>query len=460
MLGYSVDELMQMGVGGITHPEDFAADLEYADRLRSGEIDEYAREKRYVRRDGSIMWAHLTVSLVRGYDGSPTHVVSHVIDVTSEKEAEAQLRQAQKMEAVGRLAGGIAHDFNNLLTAISGYSEFLIAGQTDDRLRRHAEEIKKAAGRAAALTGQLLAFSRRQVLQPRVLDLNAVVSDMDMMLRRLIGEDVELVTVLDPELASVKADPTQVEQVIVNLAVNARDAMPQGGSVTVETANVVTDAGSYVELRLTDTGTGMTEAERRQLFDPFFTTKEGGTGLGLATVYGIVEQSGGEIEVETEPGLGSSFRILLPAVETEPERLSAPADSEPATGDETILLIEDEAVVRRLVAEILESHGYSVLPAGDGPSALELLRRHPGSVDLLLSDVVMPGMSGPDVANAVAAMRPDVRVLYISGYTDSHVGNHGVLEPGVQLLQKPFNADELTRAVRSVLDDAPVGAAV
>jgi CheY-like chemotaxis protein len=277
---------------------------------------------------------------------------------------------------------------------------------------------------------------------------------MDMMLRRLIGEHVELVTMLEPGLAPVKADPTQVEQVIVNLAVNARDAMPHGGSVTIETANVVTDEGAFVELRLTDTGTGMTESERQQLFDPFFTTKEGGTGLGLATVYGIVEQSGGTIEVESAPGLGSSFRILLPGVEEEiEERGEGPSHSAPEKGEETILLVEDEAVVRQLVAEILESSGYSVLPAADGPSALELLRRHSGTVDLLVTDVVMPGMSGPEVAAAVIAKRPETHVLFISGYTDSAIGHHGMLEPGIAFLQKPFSAEDLTRKVRGVLDE-------
>jgi len=377
-------------------------------------------------------------------------------NVTDVVRIEGQLRQAQKMEAVGRLAGGIAHDFNNLLTAISGYSEFLIGGTADPKLRRYAEEIKRASDRAAALTGQLLAFSRRQVLQPRIVDLNATVSDMDMMLRRLIGEDVELVTMLGTELAPIRADPTQIEQVIINLAVNARDAMPHGGSVTIETSNVTDDDDAFVELRLTDTGIGMSEIERRQLFDPFFTTKEGGTGLGLATVYGIVEQSGGTIEVESAPGLGSSFRILLPA-EWAPIDTPEPAPlHHAATGEETILLVEDELVVRRLVAEILEANGYAVLQAGDGPSALELLRRHTGPLHLLVTDVVMPGMSGPDVAVAVAAMRPGAHVLYISGYTDSSVGHQGSLDPGTAFLQKPFSADVLTRAVREVLDDASV----
>ncbi|HEX3807532.1 MAG TPA: PAS domain S-box protein, partial [Gaiellaceae bacterium] len=495
MLGYSKSELMKLGVRGITHPEDIEQNLELIGQLVAGEIPDINMEKRYLRKDGSVVWSHLTVSLVRGYDGKPTHLVSHVLDITGQKEAnllfestfersmvpmlvmddrrmlvdvnqagadllgvthdealelsidtlfaddrvdrawpsfidagtmesevwlelpdgrrrrvefvatanvqpgkhiavvrdltrqkelEAQLGQAQKMEAVGRLAGGIAHDFNNLLTAITGYAEFLIAGEQDDHLRRHAEEIKKAGARAASLTGQLLAFSRRQVLQPRVFDLNAIVSDMDMMLRRLIGEDVELVTMLNPQLAPVQADPTQVEQVIVNLAVNARDAMPHGGSVTVETANIVTDDAAFVELRLTDTGVGMTVEEREQLFDPFFTTKEGGTGLGLATVYGVVEQSGGTIEVESSPGLGSSFRILLPAAEAAIEEHEATPLAAPARGDESILLVEDELIVRQLVAEILQANGYTVLQAADGPSALELLRRHAGPIELLV----------------------------------------------------------------------------
>ena len=384
----------------------------------------------------------------------PGRHISVVRDLSHQKGLEEQLRQAQKMEAVGRLAGGIAHDFNNLLTAISGYSEFLIADLDDERQRRHAEEIRKAAARAASLTGQLLAFSRRQVLQPRALDLNAVVSDMDMMLRRLIGEDIDLVALLDPELGAVQADPTQIEQVIMNLAVNARDAMPHGGSVTIETANIDTDDGATVELRLTDTGVGMTAAEREQLFDPFFTTKAGGTGLGLATVYGIVEQSGGTIEVDSAPGMGSSFRICLPRAST-PAEQPAPAHVPDVLegGSETILLVEDETVVRQLVAEILETSGYAVLTAADGPSALELVRRNADPIDLLLTDVVMPGMSGPEVAQAVRSIRPGTQVLYMSGYTDSAIGHHGVLELGIAFLQKPFSADELTRKVRSLLNE-------
>ncbi|HEV8463135.1 MAG TPA: PAS domain S-box protein [Gaiellaceae bacterium] len=569
MLGYSVDELMKLTVRDFTHPDDLEEDIEYIKKMKSGAIDSFRREKRYIRKDGSILHGELTLSRVDGPEGAPRHVVAIVQDITAQREAgllfeatfersvvpkivvddkrsvidvnpacaellgvthdeaigltlddlmpeepipetwalfmhmgaledevtlrrpdgtarrvefaatanvrpgihiavvrdltrqkelEVQLRQAQKMEAVGRLAGGIAHDFNNLLTAIGGYSEFLIHGLEDAKLRRHASEIKKAADRAAGLTGQLLAFSRRQVLQPRVLDLNAVVSDMDMMLRRLIGEDVELITMLDPGLSSIRADPTQLEQVIVNLAVNARDAMPGGGSMTIETGNEVTLDGAYVVLVLTDTGVGMTESQRQQLFDPFFTTKAGGTGLGLATVYGIVEQSGGVIEVTSAPAMGSSFRLLFPAVEEEAEPLvSSPGEGEAQTGTETVLLVEDETVVRHLVSEILSANGYTVLEAADGPSALELLRRHTAPVDLLVTDVVMPGMSGPEVAQAVTAMRPGTQVVYMSGYTDQAIGHHGVLEAGMAFLQKPFSADDLTRKVRAVLDGSVVG---
>jgi PAS domain S-box-containing protein len=566
ILGYSVSELTERNFRDVGHPDDAERDAAYAAEMRAGLRTEWEEERRYIRKDGSIVWGHASVALV-DEPGGPAHVVSLVQDVTQRREAESifeavfaqsvvpklianderrlvelnasaldflgvdretaltlsiddlmpeldvphvwptfmhdgkldaettlrrpdggarqiefvatanvrpgrhiavvrdlshqkelesQLRQAQKMEAVGRLAGGIAHDFNNLLTAISGYSEFLASGIEDPRLKRHAEEIKKASARAANLTGQLLAFSRRQVLQPRVLDLNAVVSDMDSLLRRLIGEDVELVTMLEPGLPAVQADPTQIEQVIVNLAVNARDAMPNGGSVTIETASVVTDRGSFVELLLTDTGIGMTEEERQQLFDPFFTTKAGGTGLGLATVYGVVEQSGGTIEVDSAPGMGSSFRVWLPSVEDAPEAVAATATSAPTAGSETILLVEDETVVRQLVAEILETTGYTVLQAGDGPSALELLRRHADPVELLVTDVVMPGMSGPEVAKAVTAMRPGMQVLYTSGYTDQAIGHHGVLEPGIAFLQKPFSADDLTSKVRGLLDE-PAG---
>ena len=455
MVGYTSDELTRGSRWSLLlADEDEAAYLRMlTEELLAGTRDFYVGEARMRHKDGREIYTRLGVSLVRDYEGNPVHFVAHVEDVSERHALELQLRQAQKMEAVGRLAGGIAHDFNNLLTAISGYTEFLISAIEDERQKRHAEEIKRASQRAAALTGQLLAFSRRQMLKPRVMNLNATVTDMDMMLRRLIGEDVELVVHASQDLGSVRADPTQIEQVIINLAVNARDAMPHGGSLRIETTNVDDGETESVALILTDTGIGMTEDQRQRLFDPFFTTKEGGTGLGLATVYGIVEQSGGTIVVDSEPGIGSSFRITLPRVADETEAPSAAAPAEaPRTGTETILLVEDEAVVRRLVAEILETSGYTVLQAGDGPSALELLRRNNRTVELLLTDVVMPGMSGREVAQAVTSMRPGTQIVYMSGYTGSVIDHHGILEQGTAFLQKPFTAEDLTRTIRKLLD--------
>ncbi len=391
------------------------------------------------------------------------------LDVTDRVRLESQLRQAQKMEAVGRLAGGVAHDFNNLLTAISSYSELLLADLApEDPRRADVVEIRKATERAAGLTRQLLAFSRRQVLQPKVVDLNAVIAGAEKLLRRLIGEDIALVTRLDPALASVKADAGQIEQVIMNLAVNARDAMQDGGTLTLETENVEIEAsvqtaeqsivapGPYVLLRVGDTGTGMDTETKHHLFEPFFTTKERGrgTGLGLATVYGIVKQSGGFIWVDSEPGKGSLFRIYLPAQ----ERAARPAEAaerpaaQPAPGTETILLVEDEEAVRAVTRESLRRHGYSVLDAPSAEAALEVSGSFGGRIELLLTDVVMPGMSGRALADRLATHRPDTKVLYMSGYTDDAIVQHGVLEPGLHYLQKPFTPDILATRVRQVLD--------
>jgi CheY-like chemotaxis protein len=371
------------------------------------------------------------------------------------------------MEAVGRLAGGVAHDFNNLLTVIQGHSELLLARlPADDPTRKEIDQIRKAGERAAGLTRQLLAFSRRQVLQARVLDLNEVAVDMEKMMHRLIGEDIELITRLGPEMPHVKADPGQLEQVIMNLAVNARDAMPDGGRLILETADTLLDEGfcrdhpptrpgRYVMLALTDTGTGMTPETRAHLFEPFFTTKEKGkgTGLGLATVYGIVKQSGGYIWAESEPGKGSTFRIYLPPVDA-PARSHEPRGGAPATieGSETILLVEDEPVVRQLARRILEMNGYTVLEAGDVGDARRLCATHPGPIQLLLTDVVMPVMSGRGLADALSGLRPGMRVLYMSGYTDDAVMRHGIQAEGVPFLQKPFTPQGLAAKVREVLD--------
>jgi PAS domain S-box-containing protein len=404
-------------------------------------------------------------------------------DITDRREGEAalrrsedQLRQAQKMEAVGSLAGGVAHDFNNILTIIKGYCQLLIRSLGEGaKGHREIVEVLKAAERAAALTRQLLAFSRKQVLQPKVLDLNVAVTDMDRMLHRLIGEDIELRTIRHDNLGTVMADPSQIEQVILNLVVNARDAMPSGGTITVETANFDLDAsaafswpdldpGRYVVLTVTDTGFGMDAATISRIFEPFFTTKthDKGTGLGLSTVYGIVKQSGGSIAVESEPGSGTTFRVCLPRLDAVadliPGHLPEPAMEAPR-GDETILLAEDEKEVRALASATLRYAGYTVLEAADGIEAMEMSAKHEGPIHLLVTDVVMPRMGGGALTGALARERPEARVIYMSGYTDDDVVRHGVLDTGIPFLQKPFGPDDLARMVRRVLDSpAPMQA--
>ena len=383
------------------------------------------------------------------------------------KRAEDTLRQFQKLDAIGRLAGGMAHDFNNHLGIIIGYSERLLERLgSNDPLRKNAGMIKEAALRAASLTRQLLAFSRRQVFESRVLDLNAVVSELGNMLRPLIGEDIELVTSLNPALGKVRADPAQIDQIIMNLAVNARDAMPQGGRLTIETTNVELDEsytskhvtvqpGPYVMLAVSDTGIGMDKETQARIFEPFFTTKEKGkgTGLGLAMVYGIVKQSGGYIWAYSEPGQGTTFKIYLPRVEAgireaEAERASPSASK----GEETVLVVEDEGMLRELSCEFLQSGGYTVLEAGNGAEAIEISKRHQGPIHLLMTDVVMPGMSGRELAQRLPDHRPGMKVLYVSGYTDDTVLRNGLLEPGTAFLQKPFTRDSLVHKVRDVLD--------
>ena len=469
----SPDEVIGKAILEIVHPDsrDVARD-----RMRQvvGEGRPTSlMEQKYVRLDGSVL-AVEAMSVPILHQGQPA-VQVFARDLTRRKETEEalhrsqeQFRQAQKMEAVGRLAGGVAHDFNNLLTAIRGYADLLLM-QIDDGfpLRREVEEIQRAADRAADLTHQLLAFSRKQVLQPKILDLNAVVSNMDKMLRRLIGEDVDLITVLRPGLGMVKVDPGQIEQVIMNLAVNARDAMPEGGKITIETANVelsgeyaslhtAVQPGPHVMLTVTDSGTGMDDETKQRLFEPFFTTKElgKGTGLGLSTVYGIVKQSSGSIWVYSEPGKGTSFKIYLPrhdAAEA-PHRAAKRARSAPR-GKETILLVEDEAVVRMLAAEIMRKSGYHVLEAGNGAAALRLIDDRKNFIDLMLTDVVMPGMGGRQLVEQLPAFLTGMKVLYMSGYPDEAVGRHGFLEPGTPFLQKPFTADSLLRKVREILDE-------
>ena len=407
------------------------------------------------------------VEALRAPNGQANGAICMALDVSDRKKLEAQLRQAQKMEAVGRLAGGIAHDFNNLLMVIQGYAELLIdRSKPGDAFRRNAEQIQEASQRAASLTRQLLAFSRKQMLAPSVLSVQSVVADMEKILRRLIGEDVELVSVNAPDLWRIKADRSQIEQVILNLAVNARDAMPRGGKLTIETENVEFDnsqarlpvvltPGRYVMLAVTDNGCGMDSETQAHIFEPFFTTKEKGkgTGLGLATVYGIVKQSGGYIWVYSEPGQGTTFKVYLPRVEESltPQETQANSQNIPR-GTETILLVEDEQGVRDLAREYLEISGYKVLVAENGPAAVKLVSDHKGAIDLVMTDVVMPGLSGSELTKRIEALRPAIRIMYMSGYTDQAIVHHGILGADIVLLQKPFTLNALAHKLRDALD--------
>jgi PAS domain S-box-containing protein len=470
IVGYTREELTVRTVQDITHPEDLEADRVQLHRLLAGERNAYTIEKRHIRKDGSTVWVHLTTTLLRRHSGEPKYFIAVIEDVTERKELEAQLRQAQKMEAIGRLAGGVAHDFNNILTVITGYSEILLASHPDEHTQTHKdlEQIRKAAERATALTRHLLAFSRRQVLQPSTLNLNVVVAELEKLLRRLIGENIELVTILDADLKWVKVDRSQLEQVIMNLAVNARDAMPQGGRLTIETTNVDLDEaytrqhvdlkpGSYVLLSISDTGHGMDAETRAKIFEPFFTTKEQGkgTGLGLATVYGIVKQSGGHIKVYSEPGWNTTFIIYLPQVKEDAPLLSPhPIQPHSLQGTETILVVEDEVDVKELVDDVLTEYGYTVLAASTDAEALLLCEQHPDSIQLLLTDVVLPGISGAELAKRLVSFYPGLRVLYMSGYTDDAIVHHGVLHPDKEFIQKPFTPNALAIRVRQVLDTA------
>ena len=467
MLGYeTADELLALDLA-----RDVYADAEDRKRilddvLKTGAVKE--SEARWKRKDGGQITVRLSGRPRRNAQEKIEGFEIIAEDVSERRVLEDQLRQSQKMEAVGRLAGGLAHDFNNLLTVIKGYSE-LMEGQLDpnDPLRSEVREVHRAAERAAALTRQLLAFSRQQVMAPRVLDLNQVVGNMDKLLRRLLGEDVKLFTALDPRLGRVKADPGQIEQVIMNLAVNARDAMPHGGKLTLESANAHLDdayvrehvgskAGDYVMLAVSDSGEGMPPEVQSRIFEPFFTTKEmgKGTGLGLSTVYGIIKQSQGYIWVYSEVGMGTTFKIYLPRVDDEAE--AVPTVKIPAyahyQGNETILLVEDEDGVRALIRQVLHKNGYTVLEARHGGEALLICERHPTQIDLLLTDVVLEQMGGPELAARLGSLRPEMKVLFMSGYTDEAIVKHGVLTPGTAFLQKPFTTDALARKVRGVLD--------
>ena len=461
LLGYSAREWRANATNWIenVHPEDRHIVLD-AEAVAEGG-NPFRAEYRMFRRDGQLIWINDSGSLVPGPDGrSLLHGV--LLDVTEQKQLQAHLSHSQRMEAVGQLASGVAHDFNNLLTIIKGYSSLLMDRNLADDDAHAAREIQQAAERAAALTHQLLAFSRKQTLQPRVLDLNRIVHGLEMMLRRVLTENVELCIQTAPDLGAVKADPVQVEQVLINLVVNARDAMPKGGKLTIATAprEVLSDrgegealmrAGTYATLSVSDTGVGMDSETRARIFEPFFTTKDvgKGTGLGLATVYGIIKQSNGQIEVESEPGKGASFRVSLPRVEQEPVApRKATMTERHKHGTGTILLAEDEPLLRELGETILKQAGYKIQTAPNAEELKKFVAEHDGKIDLLLTDVVMPGMSGPELVRLVRARWPDVRVLYMSGYADDEIED---LDRDAGFLQKPFTPMELTAKIAEML---------
>lgn len=467
LTGYAFEEVIGRTVWELfLLPEEVGKVRAVFERLSAGQFPSQ-HENYWLTRSGErrlIVWSN---TVLLDESGHVEYVIGTGIDVTERRALEQQLRQAQKMEALGRLAGGIVHDFNNLLTIISGYAQMMLddlaAGSS---LPGPAEEILKAAGTAAELTRRLLTFSRKQPTHTRLVDVNAVVQAMERMLRRLLGEDIELVTLLSPGLDRVRADPAQIEQVLLNLVVNAREAMPGGGRIVLETARVDLDAeyarthlgaltGPHVVLSVSDTGRGMEPEVVRQIFDPFFTTKEKGTGLGLSTVYGIVQQYGGRVMVYSEPGLGTTFKVYLPVAEQElageqalSARVSAPG------GGETILVAEDQPELRRLIVETLKRAGYRVLEASDPEEAMEVCRRHPGPVDLLLTDVVMPGMSGQEVARQLSGLRSQMRVLYMSGYADKAIVRNGILKQEEPFLEKPFSKEALLAKLREVLGHA------
>jgi two-component system, cell cycle sensor histidine kinase and response regulator CckA len=469
ILGYTPEEWLAIAHNWaeMIHPDDL--DIVKAAEESSAKGEPFQAEFRLQRKDGREVWLNDTGVVVQGSNSHPV-MEGIIVDITERKVLETQLQQSRKMEAVGRLAGGIAHDFNNLLTIITGYTDLALSRPSVPLdLRSDIERVENAAARAAALVRQLLAFSRKQVLQPKTLDLNAIVLNMDTLLRRLIDDHIEMVTCVQDNLGKVKADPAQVEQVIMNLVVNARDAMPKGGRLLLETSNVDLDSayaldhmsvkpGRYVMLAVSDTGVGMDDGTVAHIFEPFYTTKESGrgTGLGLSTVYGIVKQSGGYIWVYSEPGKGSTFKVYLPRVDElveheEPKR--TPFIEQRAT--ETILLVEDEEAVRDLVRTILTGQGYEVIVALDPDHAESIAGKFPGDIHLLLTDVVMPGTSGRELAARIMVTRPAIRVLYMSGYTENVITSGGLLEPGLAFLQKPFSPAALVQKIREVFSQAP-----
>jgi two-component system cell cycle sensor histidine kinase/response regulator CckA len=461
LYGYTREELLGLRILDLRVQEDFTAMREQLRKRGPGQTTGTAGHR---RKDGSVIRVEFTSRAIN-FAGRKARMAV-VRDVTHQRALEEQLRQSQKMEAIGRLAGGVAHDFNNMLTVIINYTDLMLADlEPRDRKREIMEEIAKASARAADLTRQLLTFSRQQVVAPAVLNLNEVLASVDKMLRRIVGEDIQLLAVREPTLGPVLADRGSIEQLVMNLVVNARDAMPTGGKLTIETRNVDLDgehvrknpgaaAGAHVVLSVTDTGVGIDAATQARIFEPFFTTKDQGrgTGLGLSTVFGVVQQSGGHIEVESAPGQGTRFIVNFPrAAAASPEpRTAAITDS--MRGSERILLVEDQDQVRAVLSGMLRNHGYEVIEARDANDALTLSNDHPDRIDLLLTDVVMPLMSGTALAKLLAPTRPEMRVIFMSGYTDDAALRHGAMEPGTRFIQKPISGKALARAVRDALD--------
>ncbi len=473
MLGYAIERWLNQEVAweNLIHPDDYGPMMTTSRQMVAAGRN-HALEYRVRKADGQYCWVRDLVTVIME-EGRPTKLRGILVDITERKQLEEQFQQAQKLEAVGRLAGGVAHDFNNLLTVINGYSQLLLSEtSTESPNRKELEQIRKAGERSARLTQQLLAFSRKQTVQFQVLDLNKVVTNLESMLKRLIGEDVTLVTKLKPALGRINADPGQLEQVLMNLAVNARDAMPSGGTLAIETADVKLDEkvtgllweleiGSYVVLSVSDTGCGMDAPTKARIFEPFFTTKESGkgTGLGLATVYGIVKQHKGALSVYSEVGRGTTFKIYVPRVDA-PAAVADWADDEgeSSTGSETILLVEDSDMLLDLARHSLERRGYTVMEASSGEEALQMAERHAGPIHLVLTDVVMPGMNGRQLVEQLAKRRPGMKVLYMTGYSEGVLTHHGIMDPSVNLLPKPFTPTILLRKVREVLSRDPSGA--
>ena len=471
VLGYTAEDLRKTSPLEQIHPDDLPMVLDAAKEAKGSAVGRRI-EYRMRRKDGEWVVLESTASPIRNAAGNVEKLVIVNRDISERRHLELQLRQSQKMDAIGRLSGGVAHDFNNLLGVIIGYSEVLQDQiKEGDRLRVCVDQILQAGKRAASLTRQLLAFSRQQVLEPKVLLLNGVVGDMEKMLRRLIGEDVQLTTKLDAKLGKVRADQGQIEQVIMNLAVNARDAMPEGGDISIETANTEMDeafvkrypypvqTGPYILLTVSDTGTGMDDVTKQRIFEPFFTTKEKGkgTGLGLSMVYGVVKQSNGYIDVFSTVGQGTTFKIYLPRIDQEPEEhTTKTALSKAFRGNETILLVEDEKNLCVLTRNLLEHYGYAVLEAESGAQALAVSRQNAGAIHLLLTDIVMPGIGGRALAQTLSRERPGIRVVYMSGYTGQTVGGQTILSPGAHFLQKPFTREDLARKIREALEISSV----